>query len=504
MALTKLEFRAGIVKDDSPLSVEGGWVDADKVRFRGGRPQIVGGWEKVTSEAFEGICRGLHSWAGLDGAYRIGVGTHSHLYVYYGGGLYDITPAGLAAGLVSSIGGTGYGVGSYGEGAYGVPTTSDFRPRVWSLSNWGEYLLANPSRETLFEWTGDVSTPAAAVVNAPAEVGSHFVSAERLVVCCGATEYGGTEFNPMLLRWSDQENNTVWAPTASNQAGFLPLSHGGRIVRGIPSRQTNLVFTDTALYGLRYLGDPLLVFGQELLGQGCGLIGSNAVTEKDGSAYWLSNSGEFYQYTGGRAEPLQCPVKRYVLDNLDWLQAEKIYASFNGGNSEVWWFYPDTRDGDECSRYVIYNYIEGTWSVGSFERSAWIDAGVMENPFAAGVDGYLYYHERGQSADGGPIVAYVESAPSDVGDGDQLLAVLRVVPDFEDLSGGVDLSFLCRPWPVGAETVHGPYAVLPTTEKIDLRMTARQIALRIDSASAPSFWRLGAMRADLRPTGSKR
>jgi hypothetical protein len=504
MALTKLEFRAGIVKDDSALATEGGWVDGDKVRFRAGRPQTVGGWERVTVTAIEGICRGLHAWAGLDGISRAAIGTHSHLYAYYGGGLYDVTPVGLAVGLVSSLGGTGYGTGAYGEGTFGAVSTSDFLPRTWSLSNWGEHLLANPRRGSLYEWTGGLASPATQVLNSPDEVGSHFVSAERIVVCCGATEYGGTDFDPMLLWWSDQEDNTNWTPSATNQAGFLSLTHGGRIVRGLASRGRNLIWTDTSLIGLNYLGDPTLVFGQEMLGQGCGLIGANAVCEKDGSAFWMSGSGEFYQFTGGRAEPIPCPVRRHVFDNLDWAQAEKVYCGYNGSNAEVWWFYPDSRDGDECSRYVAYCYQDQAWTVGTWDRTAWIDGGVLENPLAASSDGYLYWHERGQTADGGPITAYLESAPSDVDDGDQLLAVLRVVPDFEDMAGGLSLSFLCRPWPTATLTTHGPYDVLTTTEKIDLRLTARQIALRIDSASAPSFWRLGAVRADLRPTGSKR
>jgi hypothetical protein len=504
MALTKLQFRAGISKDDSPLASEGGWIDADKVRFRLGQPQIVGGWERVLPDPIEGVCRGLHAWAGLDGVSRVGIGTHSHLYVYYGGGLYDVTPAGLAVGLVSSLGGTGYGTGAYGEGLFGAVTTSDFRPRTWAISNWGEYMLANPRRGPLYEWAGVLATPAAVVVNSPDEVGSHFVSAERIVVCCGATEYGGTEFDPMLLWWSDQEDNTVWTPTATNQAGFLPLSHGGRILRGVASRGRNLIWTDTSLIGLNYLGDPTLVFGQELLGQGCGLIGTNAVVEKDGSAFWMSAAGEFYAFTGGRAEPIPCPVRRYVFDNLDWAQAEKVYCGHNGRNAEIWWFYPDKRDGNECSRYVAYCYQDQTWTVGTWDRTAWIDAGVLENPLAVGADGSLYWHERGATADGGPISAYVESAPSDLEDGDQLLAVLRMVPDFEDLSGGLQLRLKTRPWPNGAEAEHGPYAVQASTEKIDMRLTARQISLRIESASAPSFWRLGALRADLRPTGSKR
>jgi hypothetical protein len=504
MPLAKMEFKPGVSKDDSPLAAEGGWVDCDKIRFRQGRPQTLAGWEKLTSTAFEGVCRGLHAWTALDGQFRIGVGTHSHLYVYAGGGLYDISPVGLAVGNESSGGGLGYGTGGYGEGVYGGASTAEFRPRTWSMSNWGEYLIANPRRGGVYQWAGVTATPAAIIATAPAEVGSIFVTAERILVCCGCTEYGGSVYDPMSVQWSDQEDLTTWAPTASNQAGFFNLSHGGRIVRGIPSRKTNLIWTDSALFSMTYLGDPTLVYGFELLGQGCGLIGSNAAVEKDGSAFWLSNNGEFYSFTGGAAQQISCPVKRYVMDNLDYVQAEKVYATLNGGNNEVWWFYPDARDGNECSRYVVYNYIEQLWSVGTWNRTAWIDSGALQNPLSASTDGYLYYQERGTSADGGPITAYAESAPLDLADGEQLLSVMRAVPDVEDMIGGMTLTLLAKMWPAGAETEHGPFTILPSTEKIDIRLKARQVAIRLDSSSAPSFWRLGAMKLDLRETGSKR
>ena len=504
--LSKVEFRAGINKDDSGLAVEGGWIDADKVRFRQGRAQTVGGWGRITATPVTGICRALHAWAGHDGATRVALGTHLALWVYTGGTLYDITPAALAGGL-SSGGGGGFGSGLFGAGPFGITpggggTTA---PRTWSLASWGENLLASPNGGTLYEWALNTAADALAVTGAPAKIGSMFVTSERIVVCCGATEFGGAVYDPMLVRWSGQEDNTDWSPSAADQSGEFPLSSGSRIVRGIPSRKTNLIWTDTSLYSMTYLGDPLLVYGFELLGQNCGLCGPNGAIEKDGAGYWFTRSGEFYSFTGGAAVPLVCPVQRYVADNLDWTQIDKVFAATNSSNQEIWWFYPDVRDGTgECSRYVIFNYAENHWSIGTWDRTAWTDAGALQYPIATDAAGYLYHHEVGHSADGGVLTAFLESAPSDLGDGDTLLSVLRIVPDIEDLSGGLDLSFKSRRFPAGSETVHGPYTVLPDTEKIDMRLTARQMALRIDSASAPSFWRLGAMRVDIRPTGSKR
>jgi hypothetical protein len=255
---------------------------------------------------------------------------------------------------------------------------------------------------------------------------------------------------------------------------------------------------------MTYLGDPTLVYGVEMLGAGCGLIGANAAVEKDGAAFWMTPTGEFYMYSGGTPSPIPCGVKRYVFDTLSIVQSEKVYAALNGVHNEVWWFYPDTRDGAECSRYVIYNYAENTWAVGAWNRTAWLDAGVMEHPISADTSGYLYYQERSNTADGGAITAYVESAPIDMQDGDRLLSVLRAVPDTEDMVGGMTLTFKTRLFPAGTETTSAAYPILSTTEKIDLRITARQISFRLDSASTPSFWRLGALRLDLRETGATR
>lgn len=503
MPLTAIQFKPGIVKDDSGLASEGTFIDADKVRFRQGRAQTIGGWQRLTSTAFSGICRGLHCWAGFDSLPRIAIGTHSHLQVYVGGGIHDITPSGLASGSSSSSGGTGYGTGTYGTGTFGAALVAVSSPRAWSLASWGEHLLASPRDGGLYEWSLNTGTPATVIATAPTTIGSMFVTSERIVVACGTVPYGGSDYDPMLVSWSDQENNALWSPSATNQSGDYPLSSGSRIVRGIASRKTNLIWTDTSLYSMTYLGDPLLVYGFELLGQGCGLIAPNAAVEKDGSAWWMTRSGEFYGFTGGAPAPIPCPVQRYVSDNLNWSQSDKIHAAVNSANTEVWWFYPST-DSDECDRYCAYNYAEQHWTVGSFDRTAWADAGVHQYPVATDSSGYLYYHEIGFTANGGALTAHLESAPSDLGDGDQLLSVLRAVPDIEDLQGGLSITFKGKQFPASAEVAHGPYAVATTTEKIDVRLTTRQVAMRFESASAPSFWRLGSMRLDLRQTGSKR
>jgi hypothetical protein len=507
MALTRVDMAPGIVRDNSPLATEGGWLDADKIRFRQGLAQTIGGWQAVNTDAFSGVCRGLLSWVGHDGLPRIAIGTHTKLYASVAGGLYDITPSGLAAGLEDSlgVGSGGYGSGTYGSGTFGgAGVLTEVFPRTWSFAAWGEYLIGSPRGQTLYEWQLDTNVIAAAVTGAPTNIGSVFVTAERIVVCCGAQPYGSLVYDPLLVRWSDQEDNTSWTPTAANQAGEYPLSQGGRIVRGLAGRKGNLIWTDNSVYSMTYLGDPILVYGFELLGSSCGLIGPNAVSEKDGTAYWMTKAGEFYAFSGGAPQAIPCPVQRYVADNLDWVQTDKIYCSVNSANNEVWWFYPDVRDGDECSRYVAWNFAENHWTIGSFNRTAWTDAGVLQYPVATDSAGMLYYQEVGRTANGGAITAYLTSAPRDLGDGDQLASVLRVIPDVEDLSGGLTITLSGRLFPAGTELSYGPYTILSTTEKIDVRLTARQFSLRMDSASAPSFWRMGAPRFDLRMTGAKR
>lgn len=504
MPLTKVTFAPGVVKDDTPLASEGTWVDADWIRFRRGQAQTMGGWELATVETVTGKARGAKAWADLTGEPILGIGTHSKLYAYYGGGLYDVTPSGFTAGLEDGTGGAGYGTGTYSTGTYSTSSAGDYLPLVWSIDNFGENMLAVPRGGTLYQW--DASTPstiAAAVSGAPAKIETMFVTPEAIIVACGATDSGST-YDPMLVRWSDQQSATTWTASDSNLAGEEALANGTKIVRGLVSRGQNLIWTDTALYGMQYLQDSGLVFDFQLLGTGCGLIGANAAAEKDGIAFWLSNSGQFYLYSGGGPQVIDCPVRRYVFDNLAPSQEEKIFCWVNSQFNEVWWVYPDTRDGDEVSRYVAFNFVERHWTIGTINRTAWVDAGVWPHPVGIGADGYLWFHERGITANGGNLSASLTSGFFDLGDGENLVAVRRIVPDFDDQQGAVSMAFKTRLWPNGAETDHGPYTATPTTEKLDMRVTGRQMAVSLSSDAIGSFWRAGALRYDIVPSGSRR
>lgn len=586
--LSKIPFQVGIIKDDTPLAAEGAYVDADKVRFVRDKPEVIGGWEALTTSTVSGRCRGLHTWADNDGAPQIGLGTHTHLYAYSGGGLYDITPVAftgtlgsnpftttngsatvavahtshgraagdrvkfsgasavnsitisgeytvasvtsanaytithsaaasgsgsgggasvaftyyLASGNADGTGGAGYGTGAYGVGTWGTASTVVYYPRTWTLDNWGENLVACPRGGGIYEWALNTSSPAALVTNAPATAQGVFVTAERILVAYGA--HDGSADDPLNVRWTDQEQITVWTPTSSNLAGDFRLSGGSRIVRGLASRGQNLLWTDVGLHSMRFNGDPQLVYSFSLLGQGCGLIGPNAAVEFNGAAFWLSNNGQFYLYQGGVPEIIPCTLRRDVMENLALVQADKVHAFTNAAFSEVWWLYPDSRDGNECSRYVAFSLSNGAWTCGTFDRTAWVDAGVMQHPVAVSGGGAIFYQERLNSDNGGVLTAFLETAPLDIGDGDTLMHVAGIVPDFEDLEGAVSVTLKSRLYPNGTETTHAAQTVTSSTTKLDTRVTARQVALRFDSSAAPSFWRLGALRLDLRQTGARR
>lgn len=449
----------------------------------------------------------------LNGTFSITSITDANTYVITASGNASSTASGggtvtavyaWTVGLIDGTGGAGYGTGTFGTGLYGANNyIAEYWPRTWTLDHWGQNLLAAPRNGRIYEWSLNTGTPAAAVANAPARVGGIFVTPERILVATGSNDVTGT-WNPMMIRWSDQEINTSWTPTALNQAGDYVLSAGSRIVRGMVGRGANLVFTDQALYRMKYLGDPLLVFGFDLIENNCGLVGPNAVAQQSGIAVWMGMGGQFWMYDGGSVKPIECPVQKYISDNVAWVQQDKIVISTISNSNEFIIFWPDARDGNEISRYALFNYIENTWSIGLWDRTAWTDAGPQTYPVATTSAGRIYYHEKGRSADGAALSWSLESAAHDIADGEQLTAILRVVPDFEEMVGGAAVTINTKAWPQSDPVERSLGTVNGTTGKLDCRLTARQIALKLSGSSAPAFWRLGAIRLDTRESGSKR
>jgi hypothetical protein len=283
------------------------------------------------------------------------------------------------------------------------------------------------------------------------------------------------------------------------------LSHGTRIVRGLACNRENLIFTDTAVYRMRSVPDPSVVYAFDLLGEGCGLMGPNAAIQAAGMVFWIAPQAQFYHYTGGLPVPLRNPSARDLRDNLADVQGTKIAAGHLAARSEVWWFYPDERDGIECSRYHVYNYADQTWVSGRYDRTAYVDAGAFPYPLATDSSGHIYYQEKDFSNDGAARATTLETSYFTIGDGDAFTRVMGVRPDFDDLKGGVQLTFYSKNYPQDPiERTYGPFSITPATRRLSVRINGRQLRFKLTTNDAPSFYRLGAMTFDVRSGGQKK
>lgn len=410
----------------------------------------------------------------------------------------------LAPGQVDGLGGLGYGTGGYGSGGYGGGSSAlTLYPRTWSLAPWGEDLLSNPRGQGIYESApGDAF--ALPVANAPTQVGSIFVTAERILVACGSNLDGN--FDALQIDWSDAEDNTDWTPTATNLAGGYTLADGGRIVRGLPGVGENVIWTEDKLWSMRYNADPLRVYDFTEKGAGCGLIGPNAAVQVNGVWYWMTPAGAFMAYGGAAPAVLPCTLARDVKDNLAFVQQDKVYASRVVGKNyaEVWWFYPDIRDGNECSRYVIYDTIAGTWSCGRFDRTAYVDASQFQYPLAADTAGRIWFHEKGFTADGGPRSWSLMGAWRTVEGGQIIVNGIR--PDADDVQGGyfIRMSGKNRDARGIFTREFGTRSMTAAVGQKSIRAQAEQIAVTFSGNAAPTFWRLGNTMFDVTISGRKR
>lgn len=415
-----------------------------------------------------------------------GIGSPSHLYAYNGGTLYDITPLGLTAGRDDSFAGVGFGFGPYGSGSYGVPpnVTTIIDATTWSFDNWGQYLVACSSSDgKLYQWNVDRTLKAVAVVNAPVSCTGLIVTAERYMVALGASG------DPRAVAWSDQEDNTTWTPSALNTAGDLRIQTNGRIRTARRVRSQVVIWTDTDLHAMNYLGPPL-VYGIERVGGFCGIASQNAVSIIEAGAVWMSASS-FFIYDGALRD-IPCDVADYVFGDFNQVQRAKVYAGHNSQFAEVWWFYCSAAS-DEVDRYVSWNYRENHWSIGSLPRTSWASSGVFDFPMAISTSGYIYEQENGWTDDGAPLAAtrFLRSGPVEIADGDRIMSVSQIVPD-ERTSGQVNLTLQARFTPEGTQYTAGPFTVAPYT---DARFSGRQVSLEIDGVS-DADWRVGTIRLD--------
>jgi len=624
MPLTKFNFKAGINKEETDYSNEGGWVDGDKIRFRRGRVEKIGGWEKATANSYIGTARALHSWTSLGSEIFLGLGTTNKYYIESGGTFNDVTPIRktstnsitfsatdgsatitatdsshgavvgdfvtisgavslggnitasvlnqehqitavpslntytftasatanssdsgnggsgvdgsyqINSGLDSYVASTGWGAGTWGFGTYGSSSaiSASGQLRLWTHDNFGEDLIINPRGGGIFRWKEDngLSTRASELsgisgANKVPTVGLQVITSEtdRHLIVLGADPLSSGSrtgaVDPMLVAFSDQENELQFEPLATNTAGSVRLSSGSLIIGGLKSRQEVLIWTDTSLYSMTFIGPPL-TFAINLINEGAGLISPKAAVNSPTGVYFMSKNA-FYFYNGA-VQKLPCTVQDYVFSDLDLGQAFKCFATLNSEFSEVWFFYPSLTDATgEISRYVIYNYEEGSWSIGSLVRYAWLDTGIEDKPLATAKlssVNYLLQHETGANDDTSSMDGvFVESADLDLGDGENFAFLKKLIPDlrFDKTLGtsptpAVNVVIKRRDFNNQTLATDSTNQITESTTFTSLRTRSRQIVLRIESdddnteADRKDYkWRLGSTRIDVEQSGRR-
>jgi len=473
--LLPLDLPPGVRNSGTLYQSRNRWAKSHLVRWVEGALRPVGGWVQQTDgngvpTQTTGKPRGGWSWRKNDASAWLATGTATKLYAFSGSSLAltDITPAGLTGGNTDgsqSGGGLGYGLGGYGVTPYGGFGASIILDAdTWSLDNFGEILLACLTSDgKIYESTP--TAQATQVTNSPTGCRGVCVSPERFVFALGASS------DPRLVKWSDQGNRTTWTPAAANQAGSFPLQTTGRLIAGRRTTRETLLWTDTDLWSATYVGGNL-IYRFDQRGEACGLLGPNAFAIAGGAAYWMGR-GQFFSYTGA-LRPIPSEVSDYVFKDINLTQRAKIATIPIDQFGEVWWFYPSgSQSGLENDRYVMLNYRDGYWALGTLGRSAGTGAGAFAQPMLWDSGGYLYAHETGQSRGG--QVAYVESGPLELGDGDQVVRVQSLIPD-EVTSGDVTAQFFSSYQPEQGETASAIYQL---TAKTDVRATGRQHRLRL-------------------------
>jgi len=686
--LQKILFKPGVNKENTRYTTEGGWYECDKVRFRQGNPEVIGGWQQISGYTYQGVCRSLWNWVTLGFLNLVGVGTNLKFYIEKGGAYNDITPiratttlgtdpftangtttvtvaanshgcvtgdfvtfsgatgtyastfnaefqvtvtgvnsytittpSALAAG---SYGGSavvaayqlnvgpalsvplvGWGGGPWGSGTWGNGTLTYSEMRLWNQMNYGEDLVFGPRGGGLYYWdaTGGVTTrgvllnslggtatitiaspavvtstvlytegaaikfsttgalptgitagttyyvfnvdgltfqlldAAGAVVNTSGtQSGVHTITpvdiplvqnnltisdSSRFIIVFGTNDYGSSTLDPMLIRWSNQDDPYNWTPDATNQAGSTRLSHGSEIVTTVQTRQEIFVLTDSSAYSLQYLGPPY-VWQSQLLGDNISIISPNAAVIASGVVYWMGVD-KFYAYDG-RVQTLNCDLRRHVFSDLNREQQYQVFCGTNEGFNEVWWFYCSA-NSTTIDKYVVYNYFEKVWYYGTLARTAWLDSGLRDYPLAATYSYNLVNHEQGindnETGTETAINAYISSSEFDIGDGHNFGFVWRILPDltFENSaasptgtsptvtmqiyglanSGSGSISNASQP------VVKGNTYVITEefTGQIYTRLRGRQMIFKISSNQINTAWQLGAPRIDIRPDGRR-
>jgi hypothetical protein len=622
--MQKLQFKPGLNRDQSNYTNEGGWYAGDKVRFRSGQPQKIGGWLQYGIFTLLGICRQMFTWITSYSDNIMAIGTNKKLYLDSGTNLYDITPVqhtsttlGAAAGpftattgsktisvsystdtaytpavgnyvtfsgatglggaitatvlnanyeiktvktspyvytITASVDATsgdtanggatvtakydidvgssinvigyGWGAGTWGRGTWGsgtlVPVLT--KQRDWFFDNFDNNLVANIRGGVPYYWVLDTTYTTRAVLlssisgasDVPTQVTQLLVSqGDKHLLALGATPYGGGDFDPLLIRWSNQDEPANFTPLVTNSAGFIRVSRGDGIIRGIPTRQEILVYTNATLSSLQFLGTTD-VFGLQELSDNISIAGPRAVITVSSTAFWMGTD-KFYTYSG-RVDTLPCTLRNHVFENINYDQMAQVICGTNEQWNEVWWAYP-TANSLTNDAYVIYNHFDKIWYYGSINRTAWNDSPLREYPQSAGgvEDAQVVYNQEiGVDDNLLPMASYIQSSDFDIVDGEQFLLIKRIIPDVE-FSGSnmvtnptpsVLITMKPRNFPGSAYATSPAKNVIETsvdiyTNQIFLRARARQMGFKISSSDIGVQWQLGSPRLDGRPDGKR-
>lgn len=626
MPLQKLQFKPGVNRDQTNYTNEGGWFAGDKVRFRSGQPQKIGGWLKSNITVLIGVCRQMFTWITSYSDNYMAVGTNKKLYIDAGAQLYDITPLqhtsttlGAAAGPFTATNGSstltvsystdtaynpsvgnyvtysgattlggnitaavlnanygyeiltvntgaktytikvtatanasdtakggatvtakydidtgplintygyGWGAGAWGRGTWGsgAITPITIYQRDWFFDNFDNDLVANIRDGAPYYWSLDSAfttraIPMSSVSGAsdvPSKVMQLLVSqGDKHLLAFGATPYGGGAFDPLLIRWSNQDEPVNFTPLPTNSAGFIRVSRGDAIIRAIPTRQEILVYTNATLNSLQFLGTTD-VFGIQELSDNISIAGPRAVVTVSNQAFWMGKD-KFYVYSG-RVDTLPCTLRNHVFENINYDQMDQVVSGTNEQWNEVWWFYP-TANSQVNDAYVIYNHFDKIWYYGSINRTAWNDSPLRIYPQSVGgADGsqYIYNQEVGVDDDILPMASYIQSSDFDIIDGDQFMLIKRIIPDVEftgsnlvtNPSPSILLTMKPRNFPGSVYGTSPAKNVITTnvdnyTDQVFVRARARQMGFKISSADIGVQWQLGSPRLDGRPDGKR-
>jgi hypothetical protein len=635
MPLKSIIFRPGVNREQTRYAAEvigatapatqvvGGWYESEKVRFRSGMPEKIGGWQRISASTFLGVCRSLWNWVTLGALNLIGVGTNLKFYIERGGAYYDITPirdtvtltnpftatngsaiisvadtahgcvtgdfvtysgaTGLGGNITAAVlnkehqvtvvngnlytinvgvnanatdvsgspgGGTvttayqinvgpefqipitGWGAGTWGSGTWGTGGSSLASLRLWSQINFGEDLIFAPRDGQIYYWDATAGVETRGVLlsslggalDVPTVQKFIFVSdVSRFVFAFGCNEIGSAVQNPMLIRWSDQESAADWRPAPTGQAGSIQLSDGSELVTCLQTRQEIVVWTDSALYSIQYVGVPA-VWSTQLLASNISIYGPNAKAVASGVIYWMGVD-KFYKYDG-RTQTLRCDLRQYIFSDINQSQNQQVFAGTNEGFNEVWWYYCSA-GSTTVNKYVVYNYAEDIWYYGNLGRTAWLDSGLRDYPLAATYSRNLVNHEQGvddnQTGTPTSIAASIGSSEFDIDDGHNFGFIWRVLPDITFRNSTGSLTPQCNMTLIPMRNSGSGFTVPASTNgtssaqiqriatapieeftgQVYIRVRGRQIIFKVDSDRLGTTWQLGVPRIDIKKDGRR-